>query len=183
MIYETTESAAALENDQDMMFGQACVAAACAGSLQGQKKFHINDIVSLSSGLMLAQEGSAALYRLVGFIMDCDATAAETRTHIQTVKNCIEEQLPFLRDVNLDGVQPIFKIDPSPTNPYLAVWLEMQALRFGEEHLLMPYAAWQAQKTKQPKNKEPANKELACAANTNTCTQDMANAQKNNKRK
>ncbi|MDY0008211.1 MAG: hypothetical protein RBS08_00765 [Bdellovibrionales bacterium] len=171
MIYETTEAATALEQDQDMMYGNVCTAA-CRSAVDGQKNFHINDIISLSSGLMLAQEGAAALYRLVGFVMDCDATAAETRANIQKVKNCVEEQLPFLHDINLDGVQPIFKIDPSPTNPYLVVWLEMQALRFGEEHPLMTYAAWQAQKNKQQKSKEQANKEQACAANTNTRMQD-----------
>jgi hypothetical protein len=121
------------------------------------KRFHLNDIISLTTGLMLAQEGSAALHRLVAFVMGCDATAAQTRANVETVKACLEEQLSFLSDLSLGGVYPIYKIDPSPSNPYLRVWLEMQALRFGEEHDIMAFTAWQALK----------KQKSACAKNRN----------------
>lgn len=139
--YEAPDAAAALQADSDMMQGNM-------GTEDGTacKYFHLNDIISLTSGLMLAQEGSAALHRLVAFVMGCDATSAQTRANVETVKACLEEQLPFLSDISLGGVYPIYKIDPAPTNPYLRVWLEMQALRFGEEHAVMTFAAWQAQK-------------------------------------
>jgi hypothetical protein len=151
--YEAADGAAALQSEADMLQGST----ACEGPC---KQFHINDIISLSSGLMLAQEGSAALHRLVAFVMDCDATAAQTRANIETVKACLEEQLPFLDELKLGGVYPIYKIDPSPTNPYLRVWLEMQALRFGDEHQITTFAAWQAQKNQ---------KCDAGAANHNSC--------------
>jgi len=136
--YEAADAAAALQNDHDMLQSSSDDAA--------QKFFHLNDIISLTTGLMLAQEGSAALHRLVAFVMGSEADAAQTRANVETVKTCIEEQLPFLAEINLGGVYPIYKIDPAPTNPYLRVWLEMQALRFGEEHALMTFAAWQARK-------------------------------------
>ncbi|MDP2205469.1 MAG: hypothetical protein Q8K65_04115 [Alphaproteobacteria bacterium] len=153
--YEAADGAAALQNEPDMLQGNT-------GGDNGlvSKYFHLNDIISLSTGLMLAQEGSAALHRLVAFVMDCDATAAQTRANIETVKACLEEQLPFLEDLKLGGVYPIYKIDPSPTNPYLRVWLEMQALRFGDEHQITTFAAWQAQKNQNGD---------AAAANGNGC--------------
>lgn len=141
--------AAQIENDPDMLQSSSADVYC--------KYFHLNDVLSLSSGLMLAQEGSAALHRLVAFVMDCDADAAQTRANIETVKACIEEQMPFLADVNLGGVHPIYKIDPAPTNPYLRVWLEMQALRYGEEHPVMTLAAWQAQKHGRLRAKNAAN--------------------------
>ena len=152
--YEASDAAAALQTDSDMLHGNTCAADGVAC-----KHFHLNDIISLTSGLMLAQEGSAALHRLVAFVMGCDATSAETRANVETVKACLEEQLPFLSDINLGGVYPIYKIDPAPTNPYLRVWLEMQALRFGDEHAVMTFAAWQAQK----------KQKAGMPANRNTC--------------
>lgn len=113
-----------------------------------QKKFHINDILSLYTGVLLAREGSVAVHRLVAFVMGCDANAAQTKANIYTVKACLEEQLPFLKDVKLDTLYPIHKIDPSAGNPYLTVWLEMQGLQFGLEHPVMTFAVWQAQKAR-----------------------------------
>lgn len=106
------------------------------------KKFHFNDLLSLTTGLLLAQEGAAAVHRLVAFVMETDADPALTSLHIETVKACIEAQCPFLAEVKLSGLYPIFKYDPSPTNPYLTVWLEMQSLHFGEEHDVMTLRAW-----------------------------------------
>lgn len=152
--YEAADGAAALQNEPEMLHGNIADdgSAVC-------KYFHLNDIISLSTGLLLAQEGSAALHRLVAFVMGCDATAAQTRANIETVKACLEEQLPFLSELKLGGVYPIYKIDPSPTNPYLRVWLEMQALRFGDEHAVTTFAAWQAQK----------GDKTNAAANRNSC--------------
>lgn len=106
------------------------------------KKFHLNDLLSLTTGLLLAQEGTAALHRLVAFVMEADADPALTALHLETVKESIEAQLPILAEVKLSGLYPIFKYDSSPTNPYLTVWLEMQSLHFGEEHEVMTLRAW-----------------------------------------
>src|SRR5690606_31936360 len=95
-------------------------------------------------GLMLAQEGAAAMHRLVAFVMETDADPSLTALHLENVKACIEAQCPFLADVKLESLYPIFKYDPAPTNPYLAVWLEMQGLHFGEEHEIMTLRAWKA---------------------------------------
>lgn len=108
------------------------------------KKFHFNDLLSLTTGMLLAQEGAAAVHRLVAFVMETDADPALTALHIETVKACIQAQCPFLAEVKLSGLYPIFKYDPSPTNPYLTVWLEMQSLHFGEEHEILTLRAWQA---------------------------------------
>jgi hypothetical protein len=108
------------------------------------KKFHLNDLLSLTTGLMLAQEGAAAMHRLVAFVMETDAAPSLTALHLETVKACIEAQCPFLADVKLESLYPIFKYDPAPTNPYLTVWLEMQGLHFGEEHDIMTLRAWKA---------------------------------------
>lgn len=151
--FDAADGAAALQNDQDMLHGSTC------SDQPVSKKFHINDIISLATGLMLAREGSAAVLRLAAFMMDDDADNAHTRPHLEKLKTCLHEQFAFLAELRLDAVAPIYKIDPSATNPYLTVWLEMQALRFGTEHAVMTYAAWQAQKTK--------TGHLCAAANTN----------------
>ena len=108
------------------------------------KKFHLNELLSLTTGLMLAQEGAAAMHRLVAFVMETDADPSLTALNLETVKACVEAQCPFLSDVKLESLYPIFKYDPSPDNPYLAVWLEMQGLHFGEEHNVMTLRAWKA---------------------------------------
>ena len=108
------------------------------------KKFHLNELLSLTTGLMLAQEGAAAMHRLVAFVMETDVDPSLTALHLETVKACVEAQCPFLADVKLESLYPIFKYDPAPTNPYLTVWLEMQGLHFGEEHAVMTLRAWKA---------------------------------------
>lgn len=114
----------------------------------GRKSFHLYEILSLVSGLPLAQEGSAAIHRLVAYMMESEATSYSTTANADTVKQCLEEQLPFLKELNLSGLYQIFQYNagsPDP-NPYLSVWLEMQALRYGEEHGVVPLSRWQKQK-------------------------------------
>jgi hypothetical protein len=115
-----------------------------AATRSDTKKFHFNDLLSLTTGLMLAQEGAAALHRLVAFVMETDAAPSHTALHLPTVKACVEAQCPFLAEVKLESLYPIFKYDPSPNNPYLTVWLEMQGMHFGEEHEIMTLRAWKA---------------------------------------
>jgi hypothetical protein len=113
-----------------------------------RKSFHLYEILSLVSGLPLAQEGSAAVHRLVAFMMEAEASSLNTTANAETVKQCLEEQLPFLKELNMTGLYQIYRYNadcPDP-NPYLDVWLEMQALRYGEEHALMPFSRWQRQK-------------------------------------
>lgn len=138
--FDTADSIAALQNDHDTP------ATSPEADPAHSKKFHINDILSLSTGMMLAREGAAGVYRLAAFVMDDNADSAHTRAHLETVKTCLREQLPFLSDVGMEALETICKVDPSAANPYLTVWLEMQALRHGDEHAVMTYAAWQAQK-------------------------------------
>lgn len=112
-----------------------------------RKSFHLNDILSLSTGFLLAQEGAAAVHRLTAFIMETEASAENTAHYAEAVKKCIEAQLPFLKDVSLAGLHAIYKYNPSAQNPYLNVWLEMQALRYGDEHYLVPQSRWQRQQS------------------------------------
>ncbi len=138
--FDAADGAAALQNDHDMLQGSTC------GDHVVSKNFHINDIISLATGLVLAREGSAAVHRLAAYMMDGDADNAQTRANLEKLKACLNEQFAFLSELRMDAVAPIYKIDPSASNPYLTVWLEMQALRFGTEHPVMTYAAWQATK-------------------------------------
>ena len=140
--FDAADGAAALQNDHDMLHGSTCSeqSAVC-------KKFHINDIISVASGLVLAREGAAAVHRLAAYMMDGDADNAQTRSNLEKLKTCLIEQLPFLSELRMDAVEPIYKMDPSTSNPYITVWLEMQAMQFGAEHRVMTYAAWQAKKT------------------------------------
>ncbi len=138
--FDAADGAAALQNDHDMLQGSTC------GDNPVSKKFHINDIISLFSGLVLAREGSAAVLRLAAYMMDGDADNAQTRSNLEKLKICLGEQFAFLSDLQLDAVTSMHKMDPSTANPYITVWLEMQALRFGEEHRVTTYAAWQAKK-------------------------------------
>lgn len=111
-----------------------------------RKSFALEDILSLSTGLLLAREGVSALHRLVAFIMETDAGPVSTARYNHDVKKCLYEQLPFLKDVSIDGLHAIYKYDPSAKNPYLSVWLEMQGLRYGDEHYLVPLSRWQRRK-------------------------------------
>ena len=114
------------------------------GSAAG-KTFHLNEILSVVSGLPLAREGSAAIHRLVAFMMEAEAGSYSTTTNAEAVKACIEQQLPFIAEINLAGLHQIYQYNagnPEP-NPYLDVWLEMQALRYGPEHALLPLNRWQ----------------------------------------
>lgn len=111
-----------------------------------RKAFHLNEILSLSTGFLLAREGAAAVHRLVAFIMETDASAENTARLGRDAKECLEEQLPFLKDVSLDGLYAIYKQNPAEDNPYISVWREMQALRYGDEHYLVPRSRWQRRK-------------------------------------
>lgn len=111
-----------------------------------RKAFHINDIISLYTGYLIAKEGAPALYRLVAFLMECESSAAAAAKYGAEAKQCLEEQLPFLKDVRLDGLYAIIRQKPDGNSPYLDVWRETQALRFGEEHYLVPQSKWRKQK-------------------------------------
>ncbi len=108
-----------------------------------KKDFHLNAILSLMTGMTLSREGEVGPQRLVAFMMEAQADACVTMENAETVRDCILEQLPFLNDINFDGLHEILRVDPSPDNPYITVWREMQALKYGEEHALIPLARWQ----------------------------------------
>ncbi len=76
-------------------------------------------------------------------MMEAEADDGITLEHAETVRQCLEEQLPFVKDISFEGLYQILKIDPSPDNPYISVWREMQALRYGEEHELIPLNRWE----------------------------------------
>jgi len=118
-----------------------------------RKRFHLNEILAVETGLPLTKEGTAAVHRLIAFMMETDAGAEITTAHRAAVRACLEEQLPFLADVNYTALAEILKYDTAPDNPYIRVWAEMQALRFGEDHTLIPMARWQ-RITRQKKNAE-----------------------------
>lgn len=131
----------------------------------GRKVFHLDEILSLFSGLPLASEGQAAIYRLIAFIMESEASPAGAAANAETAKRCVEEQLPFLRELNISGLYQIYNYDTQAEeteNPYLDVWMEMQALRYGREHGLVPFNAWQ--KLKNPESAAGAKTEAAGAA-------------------
>jgi hypothetical protein len=112
-----------------------------------KKSFHLNEILSLYSGLHLAKEGVAAVHRLVAFLMETEASSYATAEHEASAKKCLEEQLPFLKELNLGGLQQIYNYDSDDSpNPYLDVWVEMQGLRYGTEHNLVPMSRWNKQK-------------------------------------
>jgi len=108
-----------------------------------RKTFHLNEILSVETGLPLTKEGVAAVHRLVAFMMETDADAEITLQNRELVRDCLEEQLPFLSDINFSGLASILKYDPAVDNPYIRVWAETQSLRFGEEHTLIPVSRWQ----------------------------------------
>ena len=111
------------------------------------KSFHLNDCLSVFSGMNLVREGAVAVHRLVGYIMETDACSAVTPTIVEVARKCIAEQLPFLRDIDVEEVKPLYRVDASPrSNPYLSVWLDMQALRYGREHAIIPLRLWREQR-------------------------------------
>ncbi|MBI1215078.1 MAG: hypothetical protein GC185_04570 [Alphaproteobacteria bacterium] len=132
---------------------QSAASSSAPSPVTAPKAFHLNEILSLTTGLQLAQEGAAAIHRLVAFVMQTEAGPAGTAAAGETVKRCLEEQLPFLRDVRVSEVYEIYQFNPSPGNPYLRMWLEMQELRYGDMHDLRCFEAWQAKKKKRRHNR------------------------------
>ena len=122
-----------------------------------RKVFHLNDILCVTTGLMVAKEGPAALHRLVAFIMEDEADAQTTTTKAHQAKACIEEQLPFLKDINVASLYSIYNYKPGRDNHYLSVWRDMQALRYGAEHALMPLSRWQQRQRSHKLPPLPAN--------------------------
>jgi hypothetical protein len=115
-----------------------------------KKSFPLNDVLSVMSGLPLSDDGQIAVYRLVAFVMETEATACSAAANMETVKQCMQEQLPFLKDVDMSGLYQIYNYESNREeieNPYLDVWMEMQALRHGADHFLMPFSAWQNAKS------------------------------------
>ncbi len=116
---------------------------------QTLKNFHLADILSLVVGLSFSEENNtAALHRLVGYIMATEATADEFAAQADTAKKCVMEQLPFLKDIDLSQLYMFYKADPAQVDAYLHVWLEMQELKYGSDHALMPMAQWELQRGK-----------------------------------
>ncbi len=114
-----------------------------------RKSFQLNEILSLMSGLPLACEGPVSIYRLVAFVMETDANAAAAAANLETVKQCLREQLPFLEAVDMTGLYQIYNYESAREeieNPYLDVWMEMQTLRYGNDHRVMPFKAWKKAK-------------------------------------
>ena len=111
-----------------------------------RKVFHLNDILCLTTGLMLAREGAAALHRLVAFITEEDASARNTAINGHAAQQCVLEQLAFLSEINTASLYSVYQYKSSRNNPYLDIWLDMMALRYGAEHMLVTRAKWQAQK-------------------------------------
>jgi hypothetical protein len=109
-------------------------------------------LLSVVTGMTLNEGGIEAVAAFAGWM--AGLSAAETKNpdavlkYMPKVKAALEDQLPFLKDINLSGLRPIFRHDPTPANPYLKVWTDMQALRYGEEHAVMTCHAWQQKKAK-----------------------------------
>ena len=122
-----------------------------------RKVFHLNDILCLTTGLMVAREGAAALHRLVAFITEEDASARNTAINGHTARQCVMEQLAFLSEINTASLYSVYQYKSNRNNPYLDIWLDMMALRYGEEHMLVTRAKWQAIKNSHKLPPLPAN--------------------------
>ncbi|MDE1151325.1 MAG: hypothetical protein PW788_02215 [Micavibrio sp.] len=110
------------------------------------KTFHLNSILSVVTGLVLSREGAVGPQRLIAFMLESDAVLETSFENEERVRDCVLEQLPFLSEISMQGLAEIIRYDAAPDNPYLKVWLEMQHLRFGEDHGLVPLSRWQEQK-------------------------------------
>ncbi len=122
-----------------------------------RKVFHLNDILCLSTGLMVAREGAAALHRLVAFITEEDASARNTAINGHAARQCVMEQLAFLGEINTASLYSVYQYKSNRNNPYLDIWLDMMALRYGDEHMLVTRAKWQAIKNSHKLPPVPAN--------------------------
>lgn len=110
------------------------------------KSFALADVLSLVVGLCFSKEnGTAATHRLVGFILETDASAESFVTHAATAKQCVEEQLPFLKQVDLAQLYMFYKANPEQADSYLNIWLEMQEIKYGAAHTLVPLSVWKNQ--------------------------------------
>lgn len=109
------------------------------------RKFVTLDLLlSVTTGMLLVPEGKEAVAAFAAWMSGVPA-AQDDKSILKLlpkVKASLEEQLPFLKDINLSGLYPIFRYDPTPANAYLKVWLDMQTLRYGEDHGVMTIAAW-----------------------------------------
>lgn len=113
------------------------------GEVPGLKLFPFHDILSIMAGVPLTAEGEAPLHRLVGFIAEDDACDTITADKLGMVRRCLQDQLPFLSEVGFDELRDVFSYTNSAANnPYLSVWMEMKAMKYGEQHRLLPLSVW-----------------------------------------
>lgn len=105
------------------------------------KAFPLADILSLASGLLLPASGARAVHELVGYITGTPADAADTQS--KDARACLEEQLPFLKSVDYTQLHAAFKTDRAHFDDRLALWLDTQVRKYGDEHYIMPLARWE----------------------------------------
>lgn len=96
------------------------------------KSFALADILSLTTGLRLSSPGAQAA--LVGYVTSANDAAA----HAKDAKACLEEQLPFLKTIDLTLLLAAFRRDED----HVGLWLDVQARRYGAEHHVMPLSRW-----------------------------------------
>jgi len=107
------------------------------------KGFALRDILSLASGLSLP---GADVHGLVAFLTATDKSAQNTAVNGKDARDCLMEQLPFLKNIDITLLHMAFKQDRAQLDAHLSLWLDAQQKNYGDEHFLMPQSRWQRRK-------------------------------------
>lgn len=107
-----------------------------------RKVFWLEDILSLSTGLLLSAAGAVAVHDLVAFLTETDPSPENTALRSAEARSCLEEQLPFLKQLDLRRLHEQIKSSGQMASS-LDAWVTMQAHLYGREHALYPRSRWQ----------------------------------------
>ncbi len=105
------------------------------------KSFPLAAILSLSTGLMLAED-MQSLHDLVGYIVEKEPSAATTAVGARDAKECLEAQLPFLTSLDISLLYAAYKSHPDNLEEELQAWVEIQTSRYGNSFDVMPLSRW-----------------------------------------
>lgn len=107
-----------------------------------KKVFALEDILSVATGLLLSPSGTAGVHDLVAFLAETEPSPENTALYISGARAGLEEQLPFLRQLDLRGLYERARSSPWRMDAYTGDWASMQSHLYGEEHQLFSLSRW-----------------------------------------
>ena len=133
------------ESNENIPAASGKPAGTTGSQLSSSETFPTRPLLSLTTGLLLGKDPHE-LHDLVSFIMGGEASAANTAVKAKDAKRCLEEQLPFLKDIDLTLLYAAYKGKPEKIDEQLNFWVDIQQKKYGATFDVIPYSRWQKRK-------------------------------------